>query len=686
MPKTNFFYRGGEYCFEKHGFTAHFHPEFIHTICTLPSSVKNLSKYTMDGHWMGIRFFLDVIQKECLPLFEFLSIENASSELEFGGKSEWQNALSIVRDHIDARDNSNSHKGSYLSGIHFWVDKLAENNFIPPISHVRGFEKTLSNAKTVIDYPIPDDVKERILGISSDTNFDEIQTVYQHILLELADVNDAPEGFHALSVATKAEWVLSRRLGKIRVAIDRSIKEQLDIRKNGLRAIRKYRQLNELFDKYFNFNKGKGHINPATELLMELTYEEYRSALLSWFWYRNKGIQFKNHDGKRYTAATKILTALRKREGLPEKDYKWSDEWFASRLGLSSDMYTPCMLLLIFDNFMNVSNARQIPISGLEKNEDGIACIRWFKKRADSWLVKPVCNELQISSRDVFKHIKQATKPYRKLCYENDYRDQQNYLFLSYYSSKKHRESAARPLNPESETFTNHAKKFIANVSDNKWYMTPDMLRSSLLLLSGFNGGIEGIKKDAQHLSERTSTIYHNRPAARATFHEAMREFKEWLQTLITLNIDDAAIKLGVDPDKYEERKKLIMESRFGGLFCKDPMAGVQEGTKKGTACNKIARCLLCKNKKNLFVESVENITHLLQWLEALEDAVNKGLIDAEENINWYFWFRFIEEMVARLENNPASKLRNQALISAAKERVSKYDNPYLQIDFKEVV
>lgn len=299
--------------------------------------------------------------------------------------------------------------------------------------------------------------------------------------------------------------------------------------------------------------------------------------------------------------------------------------------------------------------------------------------------MKPVYDETDISSKDVFKYVKRATRWYRKYCVENNHRDQQDFLFLSFHSSKRHKEDVVRPLNPQSGTFTEHGKKFFEIVSEGKWFMTPDMLRSSLLLLSGLRAGVEGIKEDAQHTNERTSSVYHNRPAARAIFHEEMREFKEWLQTLITLNIDDAPLKLGVDPAQYEERKKHIMASRFGGLFCKDPRAGVQEGTKKGEACNKIARCLLCKNKKNLFVESVENITHLLQWSEALENAVNQGLIDPNENVNWYFWFRFIEEMVDRLTNSVMSKMRNQALISAAKTKMSTLSNPYLAINFREV-
>ena len=683
--KTNFLYRGREFDFKKYELTTYYHPEFIHTLCSLASSIKDRSLDTMNGDWLGIRFFLNVVQKERLPLYEYLSIDNAASKLKFGGASEWQNSLSVVRDHIDAEFASSSNKSNYLCGAQFFIDKLAEKNHIPRISPIRGFKKTRSTAKTVVDIPLSKEVRENILGITSDSNIDEIQTVYQHVLLELTDVEKVSDGFHSLSITQKVEWVLSRRLGGVRDAIDQQIEAQLEIRKQGLFAIRKYRDLNNLLDEYLNFNKGPGYINPAKEKLMTFTYEKYRFGLLSWFWYRNNGIQLKDYDKKRYNAATKILNELRKREGLPQEQFQWSDTWFANRLGLSSDMYTPCILLLIFDNFMNVSNARTIPIDGLTKNSDGLTSISWFKNRSASWITKLVNNEPKFSSIDVFKHVKRATRRYRKYCVENGHRDQQNHLFLAYYSTKKHKEVAVRPLNPSSTTFTEHAKNFFSMVSENRWYMTADMLRSSLLLLSGLQGGIEAIKGDAQHQDARSSSIYHDRPAVRAIFHEEMRKFKQWLETLITLNIDDAPLKLGIDPKRYEGLKQQILASRFGGLFCQDPMAGVQAGTRKGSPCNKIARCLLCKNKRNMFVESLENIVHLLQWHEALQIGVNKGEIDANENINWFFWFRFIEEMIARLTNNPLSKLRNEALINDAQTRMTQLKNPYLNIDFREV-
>lgn len=333
----------------------------------------------MKGDWAGIRFFLTIVQQECLPLYEYLSIDNTSSNLHFGGASEWQNALCIVRDHIDAKIKSSSNKANYLCGVQFFIEKLAEKNYIPRISPVRGFKKIRSTAKTVVDVPLSQEIRENILGIAPNSNFDEIQTVYQHVLLELTEV-DAPEEFHSLSIAQRVEWVLSRRLGKIRLAIDNRIREQLDIRLEGLLAIRQYRYLNQVFDEYLTFNKGSGYINPAKKDLMKLSYEQYRHGLLSWFWYRNKGLQIKDYDKKRYNAASKIMNTLREQEGLPKEQYKWHDEWFANRLGLTSDMYTPCMLLLIYDNVMNVSNARTIPIDGLHKSSDGFTYISWFKK------------------------------------------------------------------------------------------------------------------------------------------------------------------------------------------------------------------------------------------------------------------------------------------------------------------
>ncbi|WP_212577903.1 hypothetical protein, partial [Vibrio parahaemolyticus] len=52
-------------------------------------------------------------------------------------------------------------------------------------------------------------------------------------------------------------------------------------------------------------------------------------------------------------------------------------------------------------------------------------------------------------------------------------------------------------------------------------------------------------------------------------------------------------------------------------------------------------------------------------------------------DLNWHFWFKFIQTMLSRLTDSPVEN--KQALVEDAKNQKSKHDNPYLLIDFKEI-
>lgn len=672
-----------EFCFEKYGFTAHFKPEFIDKLSGIPRRTHNMPLRTANGHWAAIRLFLDLLKSRKLPLFTALCIRN-QSKTEFGEKGEWENALSIFRMHVDAIKKSQSNKSSLLSCIHWWIDQLSEIIAIPRISHVRGFKQEPSNSNTIIDTPIHKDILDSEGEAPTDSSsISDTDLVYNHIVTELGtlEAGEVQAGFHDLGIEEKVIWLLNRRLGKIRIGIENQISDALEVRKSALRTIRQSRHMVQLIDNFLLFRGGSGTINKHKKDLLCYTYDQYRNGLLAWSWYKNGGIQLKNHDGKRYRDSTNVLKLLRKKEGLGD-EFNWSDQWFSERIGCFSTLYVPCILLLIFDNYMNVSNALEIKTSALTAEVDGVSRLFWFKKRANSWLFKGISNDILLSSTDIFKILKRATRHYRKICLT----EQKDFLVLSYHSSQVPLKGEPMlPRNPVSPVFTDLSKRTLREISGGKWYATPDIMRNSLLLLSGLTGGVETVKNDAQHSDTVVSSGYNNKPAARAVFHEKMREFKEWMETLITLNIDDAAVKLGIDPNKYEMRKNDILKSNFGSLLCKDPRAGVQEGVPKGQVCNKIANCLLCKNKTNLFIESVENITHLFMWKQALEAAEERKEINVLDNINWHFWFRYIEEMIARLEGNMISKKRNAALISDAKNRMKQQSNPYLAINFKEV-
>lgn len=170
-------------------------------------------------------------------------------------------------------------------------------------------------------------------------------------------------------------------------------------------------------------------------------------------------------------------------------------------------------------------------------------------------------------------------------------------LFLSFANTKDKRFEVMLPRKPDDATFTLHMKATLTEISNGNWLATAEMVRKSVLLLSAMNGGVTKLKDEALHKEGKTSTTYANHAPMKAKHDAIMREFKEWLQTLITMRIDNAAEKLGVDPSEYKNRMEQMIDYGFGGLVCSDPRGGAQDDVEEGDICNKVARCLTCKKK-----------------------------------------------------------------------------------------
>ncbi|HDY7616832.1 TPA: hypothetical protein RQJ81_003760 [Vibrio vulnificus] len=675
--RTNFLVDGGEFCFEKYGFTAHYHPEFIDTLCWL-SKFSQASKKTFDGYWLSLRIFLNYIRDINHALFEHLHIESPLND--YGSFELWQSALISFREHVDQKYKSSSNKNNYLGGMHFWTGMLAHKNKIPRLYKLSSFGISTGDLKpaTVADAILPPHILEAIGGSERDNHSEMRRLIANLKAVEVMGNYQLPDNFTELDLSEKAEWLLTRRLSDIRLGLEDKFIEARRIRAEGLVAIRAYRHLCPLLDEFLKFNGGSGKTNPRLEDVRALTYDELRSGLLAWFWYCNRKIQLKERDGKTYLTATKYLNEVRRKEGLDVKAYGWDDLWFADRLGCTSRLYSPAALLLIFDNCMNVTPATNLPIDCINDLGD-TPVIEWYKRRARSTLFKVIRSKLKVSSFDVVRHVKRVSKPYREM---DIFPADKEKLFLSFANTKDKRFEVMLPRKPDDATFTLHMKATLTEISNANWIATAEMVRKSVLLLSAMNGGVTKLKDEAQHKEGKTSTTYANRAPMKAKHDAIMREFKEWLQTLITMRIDNAAEKLGVAPSEYKNRMEQMIDSGFGGLVCSDPRGGAQDDVEEGEICNKVARCLTCKKKEHVFIESVNNVMHLLMWQEALNKAIEEERVDGTD-LNWHFWLCFIKTILSRLTDSPVEN--KKALVADAKIQMSKYDNPYLLIDFKEI-
>ncbi|MFA0494280.1 hypothetical protein OAE_21000 [Vibrio cyclitrophicus 1F289] len=692
MQKVNFIVEGREYCFKKAGFSTLYHPDFISSLCNVPDLIDGLKNSTFGGHWQGIRLFLRYLVEEAPTLFNSIKFSN-SPYLPVQDTYTWTTALLAYRQWLLKERETKERANKSLSSLNWWISRLQSAKSIPFFDGVARYPtpkvKNRKKPSTIIDTHLPEHVL-KALGAMNVEEPDEIKRIYTHTRYEISLLEDKPSGFDGLSFHEQSRWVLETRLATLREGIESQFLEAKQIRLEGLRTIRQHRHLVPLIDNLLSWRKGvgSGKSNPYKSDVHALGYEAFRNALLSWFWYQNNKLQLKETlNTGHYRTAIKNFNEVRLAENLPVGEFKWDDRWFADRLGCGESLIASATLMLVFDHCVNPTSAYDIENKPLS-NEFGVPVLHWAKKRAKSSLFKFLPINISVSTDEVIRVVANATKVYRRYLLD-EFNINDKYLFLNYHSSKEQKTALLIPRKPEWATFARYTKSALSKASGADWTSTANQLRNSILLLIALDDGVEGLKEEALHSddngSSAVSTRYADKALVQLQHNESMREFKEWLQTIITLNIEGAAEKLGVDPDDYKKRAEMTVRYRFGGLGCNDPKAGTQEGTVKGVTCNKIARCLFCPQRRNVFIETVQNLVHLLQWEEALTLGAERKEIDPKAP-NWFFWMAFIKEMLRRMTEDDIASGRKQAMLAEAESIVASTPNPYLVIDFKEVV
>ncbi|HAS6227689.1 TPA: hypothetical protein I7179_04415 [Vibrio vulnificus] len=692
MQKVNFVVEGREYCFRKAGFSTLFHPDFISSLCDVPDLIDGLKKSTFGGHWQGIQLFLRYLVEEAPTLYNSIKFSSSPYQPDQDTYT-WTTTLLAYRQWILIERETNERANKSLSSLNWWLSRLQSAKSIPFVDGVVRYPtpkvKNRKNPSTIIDTHLPEHVL-KALGAMNVEEPDEIKRIYTHTRYEVSLLDEKPIGFDELPLHDQSRWVLETRLATLREGIESQFLEAKNIRLEGLKAIRQHRHFVPLIDSLLSWRKevGQGKENPYVDEVCALGYETYMNAILAWLWYKNKKLPLKESISPDYYRPVKrYFSRVRKEANLSPIEFRWDDRWFAERLGCGESLIAPATLMIVFDHCVNPTSAYDIENKPLS-NEFGIPVLHWVKKRAKSSLFRFLPINISVSTDEVVRVVANATRGYRSYLLD-EFNINDKHLFLNYHSSKEQKTGLLIPRKPEWDSFTRYTKNALSKASGAEWTSTANQLRNSILLLIAIEDGVEGLKEEAQHSDENggaaVSTRYANKALVQLQHNEAMREFKEWLQTIITLNIEGAAEKLGVEPEDYKKRVEMAVRYRFGGLGCKDPKAGIQEGTVKGITCNKIARCLFCPQRRNVFIETVQNLVHLLQWEEALTLGVECKEIDPKAP-NWFFWMAFIREMLRRITEDNIASGRKQAMLAEAESIAASTPNPYLAIDFKEVV
>jgi len=509
-----------------------------------------------------------------------------------------------------------------------------------------------------------------IQGLEDD---DDLASVAKGVFHDLIDQLDEIQGLSSENFLFLVQSTLEGRLENIyRGALDR-FKSAVAKREKGQLLVKNGVPFMGFIDHWltyegsFKFKAAK----PILERVRGLTDEEFEAGIHAWcaHYHQFPGL----HPYESQTNDQVVRRYLQERSKRPSLDL--SADTMIGYQGASRDLLIAAYILITFETCANASSVQKLSVHSKKDITESLSVIDWVKNRAKAVLSKfDVRSDFGLNS--VIEAVTEATENYRKIAIRAD----DGYLFLHAYGAdasakNRQKEEGKFLVKPSGNWFNEQSKTMIRELNDGKWTATVRDIRASILLAHALKYGTKATQHLAQHGSSRTTVGYLATAEMRLKHEEKIRAFQEWLQVLVTINIDDIPNKLGLAEDAYEEIKERIVNSRFGGSVCSDPLGGHQPGSVVGEPCTQIKMCMTCEKRLNLFVASEENVAHLLHWRDALKNAFENGKI-SENNLNWTLWSVFIDTMHDRMEGS----LKHRGLLRDVRNRIAEDENPYNRI------
>lgn len=577
-------------------------------------------------------------------------------------------------------------RNKHREAMGYWWSKLSTKKYCPPSLKLKSEDVSKNKdikavgSKTIFDNDIilsllPDEVITFIDDLTktiSDTaqQKEEILTVYTHVAQELHQGGEINlSSIEPDKLVEHVQTALQNRLDSIRSYAESQFHAAIAVRKLGREKARLGRHHLRLIKNFLEVSGGSGNTNPYKPDVQSLTNDEFTNAILAYLLFvdsPNRGIGFREKftKGSLYQRFHKEQKR-RKINFVVEEQQKY--------IGASKQFVVAAQIILIHELTANPTAIQKIDVNASYTTFKEVAGVDWYKPRAKHKFLTLLDDKEQEAWTDasqVVRIVKHAAKGYRKRSIEAD----QQKLFLYNFQNAtraKGRQDIAPCSNPSGDLFLKGTKDMLGK-SNKVWTCNPLQLRNSLILLEGLVGGVEAAKRKSQHVDPRTTTGYLAKMPAKLEMERKIREFMLWLETLVSLDIDDFPEKVGIDAVEYQKRKEQILKTQFGGLMCKDPLAGVQPGTTKGQACGMFTKCITCNNRQNFFYTSVDNVVHTLLWNDALNNAYDQGRI--QKTGEWRAWAQFIRVIRDRLQKDQ----KHQAiLLDAIEVKEAMTSNPY---------
>ncbi|RCW75225.1 hypothetical protein DET61_101220 [Marinobacter nauticus] len=502
---------------------------------------------------------------------------------------------------------------------------------------------------------------------------DDLASVAKGVFHDLINQLGNIQGLSSENFLLLVQSTLERRLERIyRGALDR-FKSAVSKREEGKRLVERGLQYMGVINQWLNY-EGSFKFKSAKPILAQvraLTDDQFESGIHAWCAHYHQFPRL--HPYENQTNDTVLRRYLKERSRRPAIDL--SADTMIEYQGASRDLLISAYILITFETCANASSVQRLRLDSKKDITDSLSVVDWVKNRAKAVLSKfDVRSDFGLSS--IIEAVAEATDTYREFAIRAD----DSYLFLHAYGADasakdRQKEEGKFLVKPSGNWFNEQSKMMIREFNDGKWTATLRDIRASILLAHALKYGTNSTQDLAQHANSRTTIGYLSTPEMKLKHEEKIRAFQEWLQVLVTINIEDIPNKLGLAEDAYEEIKERIVNSRFGGSVCSDPMGGYQPGSVVGKPCTQIMMCMTCEKRLNLFVASEENVAHLLQWRDALKHAFETGRI-SENNLNWTLWSVFIDTMHDRMERS----LKHKGLLHDVRDRISGSENPYHRV------
>lgn len=637
-------------------------------------------------HHVTTLFGFLVGDPSCANLRKFLRGEiRADHRMEY---LLWQEALTHFRDHIDRLYDLNITKDNLLSGSRkFLCDYCANEGVVPHDLSLSGFEYELGlgSGSTALD-----DRTLSLLGQSEESlavlieQLDDEDVDLDKDVIELLSelAGQVSEEGGSLNRVDFATTLLESRISALKDTAAQVYFEYIKATRilerwaNDPLFVAKAKALDALFNNPTTSNAKKRGIQ-YSNILDGCALE----VLSVWVCLIN-GRRYLLDSDSRY----RLFHTRLKKYGLTRDDIELHIG--SSRRGLVAGY--AFILLETAGNTMSIWNLKTYDLVLNDGSQDSYR-LNWIKQRSHSSEAKSMrfrtrMNEVSaktITVKDVFEHQLKCRTIYLSDVREMD-KDQ---LFIALHKNNTKTDPyGARqyvPTHPTRGFISSHFKELCQSASSGKWSTTPKAIRGSRLLLKGIlSRDASAVAELGQHqgLAMAKRYTYHLPEVLRR--EQNIRDFLDWFEALLTVDIDQFAKKLELDEAHYARRaknarnlRKAELEStintQFGGIHCRDPSAGVQPGTSKGKICTRVDKCPTCMQRRGLFVLSQANLANVMHWHQTLEGA--KSSLSEDTFKPWVIWHLFTSMVLQRFSQNPA----HAALFRLADKQQQQEPNPY---------